>query len=154
MRRDGRPPPGWEPGPGWESVRARWRETETHHVDLDTGYTHRQWPADFTALLLPRVLPTLQARLADPVTVRVKAADHDLAATATAAGAADDPVIICGPTSSILSWLLGRPAALDTASPAPVGLTPPTSRCARQLSPGHHAAAPQQSPQARTYPPR
>jgi uncharacterized protein (TIGR03083 family) len=101
----------WHPAsrPAWMSVWARWRETEIHHVDLDTGYTHRQWPADFTRLLLPRVLPTLQARLADQVTIRAEATDHDLAATA--AGTADDRVIVRGPASAILCWLLGRPAA-------------------------------------------
>jgi maleylpyruvate isomerase len=39
--------------PAWASVWARWRETEIHHVDLDAGYTHHQWPANFTAVLLP-----------------------------------------------------------------------------------------------------
>ena len=95
--------------PARMSVWARWRETETHHVDLDTGYTHRQWPDDFTRLLLPRVLPTLQARLADQMTIRAEATDHDLATAA--AGAAGDLVIVCGPASAILCWLLDRPAA-------------------------------------------
>jgi maleylpyruvate isomerase len=94
--------------PAWMSVWTRWRESEIHHVDLDTGYTHRQWPYDFTRLLLPRVLPTLQARLADHVTVRAEATDYDLA---TAAGAAGDLVIVRGPAFAILCWLLGRPAA-------------------------------------------
>lgn len=97
--------------PAWMSVWARWRETEIHHVDLDTRYTHRQWPVEFTALLLPRILPTLQARLADQITVRAETTDLDLAATAAAAGAADDLVIVRGPASAILCWLLGRPAA-------------------------------------------
>jgi len=45
------------------SVWARWRETEIDHVDLDAGYTHSHWPAEFVDLMLPRVLPTLAARL-------------------------------------------------------------------------------------------
>lgn len=96
--------------PAWMSVWARWRETEIHHVDLDTGYTHRHWPAEFTALLLPRVLPSLQARLADQITVRAQATDHEVAATATAPGAAGDLVIVSGPASAVLCWLPGRPA--------------------------------------------
>jgi len=84
-----------------------------HHLDLDVGYTHDQWPAEFTDLLLPRVLPTLQARLADQVTIRAEAADRDLAVTATAPRAAGDLVIVRGPASAILCWLLGRPAAAD-----------------------------------------
>ncbi len=47
----------------WMSVWARWRETEIDHVDLDAGYTHSHWPAEFVDLMLPRVLPTLAARL-------------------------------------------------------------------------------------------
>jgi maleylpyruvate isomerase len=35
------------PRPAWMSVWARWRETEIHHVDLDSGYTHTHWPAEF-----------------------------------------------------------------------------------------------------------
>jgi maleylpyruvate isomerase len=49
--------------PAWMSVWARWRETEIHHVDLDAGYAHGHWPAEFVDLLLPRVLPTLATRL-------------------------------------------------------------------------------------------
>jgi maleylpyruvate isomerase len=45
------------------SVWARWRQTEIHHVDLDAGYTHSLWPAEFAGLMLPRVLPTLAPRL-------------------------------------------------------------------------------------------
>jgi maleylpyruvate isomerase len=30
----------------------RLREVEIHHVDLDAGYSHRAWPAEFCALLL------------------------------------------------------------------------------------------------------
>ena len=45
--------------PAWKSVWARWRETEIHHVDLDAGYTHDHWSAEFVRLMLPRVVPTL-----------------------------------------------------------------------------------------------
>ena len=112
--------------PAWMSVWARWRETEIHHVDLDAGYTHPQWPDDFTRLLLPRVLPTLQARLADQVTIRAEATDQDLAATA--AGAAGDLVVVRGPASAILCWLLGRPAADLTVTRAGQPWTLPRPR--------------------------
>jgi maleylpyruvate isomerase len=94
--------------PAWMSVWARWRETEIHHIDLDAGYTPDQWPAEFTDLMLPRVLPTLQARLADQITVQAEATDRDLAVTA----GAGDLVIVRGPASALLCWLLGRPAAV------------------------------------------
>ncbi len=40
--------------PAWMSVWARWRESEIHHVDLDVGYTHEHWSAEFVGLMLPR----------------------------------------------------------------------------------------------------
>jgi maleylpyruvate isomerase len=115
------PPEAWSrptaaragPRPAWMSVWARWRETEIHHVDLDAGYTHSQWPAGFVDLLLPRVLPTLAARLAGEVTVRTEATDRDPAVAAPAASTPDDHVIVRGPASAVLCWLLGRPAAAE-----------------------------------------
>ena len=70
------------PRPAWMSVWARWRETEIHHVDLNSGYTHSQWPAEFVDLLLMRVLPTLAARLADEITFQAQTTDRDPAVTA------------------------------------------------------------------------
>ena len=63
--------------PAWMSVWARWRETEIHHVDLDTGYTHSRWPAEFVDLMLPRVMPTLATRLNEEITVQVETIDRD-----------------------------------------------------------------------------
>jgi maleylpyruvate isomerase len=31
----------------WNSVWARWRESEVHHVDLDVGYSPNNWPSAF-----------------------------------------------------------------------------------------------------------
>lgn len=115
------PPDAWsrltaaraESRPAWMSVWARWRETEIHHVDLDAGYTHSQWPAGFVDLLLPRVMPTLAARLTDEITVQAEATDRDPAVTAMAASTADDHVIVRGPASAVLCWLLGRPASAE-----------------------------------------
>jgi maleylpyruvate isomerase len=115
------PPDAWSrptaartgPRPAWMSVWARWRETEIHHVDLDAGYTHGQWPAEFVDLMLARVMPTLAARLADEITVRAEPTDRDPAVTAMAAGTADDHVIVRGPASAVLCWLIGRPAAAE-----------------------------------------
>jgi maleylpyruvate isomerase len=102
--------------PAWMSVWARWRESEIHHVDLDVGYTHQHWPVDFVALMLPRVLPTLDARLPDEVAVQVEVIDRHWPQdrTATAPG---DAVVVRGTASAVLSWLIGRPV------PAGAGLT-------------------------------
>ncbi len=99
--------------PAWMSVWARWRESEIHHVDLDAGYTHGHWPAEFADLLLPRVMPTLATRLDGEFTVQVGTIDRDppVTATATAASAAAGLVIVRGPASALLCWLLGRASA-------------------------------------------
>jgi maleylpyruvate isomerase len=97
--------------PAWMSVWARWRETEIHHVDLDAAYTHRHWPAEFVDLLLPRVLPTLVTRLDGQIAVQVEAIDRDPAVKATTANVTEDLVIVRGPASAALGWLLGRASA-------------------------------------------
>jgi len=105
--------------PAWMSVWARWRETEVHHVDLDVGYTHEHWPAEFVSLMLPRVLPTLDTRLADELTVQVQVTDRHWSQADAVATASDDPAVVRGPASAVLCWLAGRPvpAAADlTAS--------------------------------------
>jgi maleylpyruvate isomerase len=117
----GMPPDAWSrltaaragPRPAWLSVWARWRETEIHHVDLNAGYTHCQWPAEFVDLLLPRVMPTLAARLAGEITVQAETTDRHPAVTAMAASTPDDHVIVRGPASAVLCWLIGRPAAAE-----------------------------------------
>jgi maleylpyruvate isomerase len=105
--------------PAWKSVWARWRETEIHHVDLDAGYTHDHWPAEFVSLMLPRVLPTLDTRLPDEVTVQVQVTGQNWPLASAAATTSDDPVVVRGAASAVLCWLAGRPvpAAADlTAS--------------------------------------
>lgn len=97
--------------PAWMSVWARWRESEIHHVDLDAGYTHGHWPAEFADLLLPRVMPTLATRLDEEITVQAETIDRDPPVTATAASAAAGLVIVRGPASALLCWLLGRASA-------------------------------------------
>lgn len=98
--------------PAWTSVWARWRESEIHHVDLDVGYAHGHWPAEFVDLMLPQIMPTLATRLDGEITVRAEAIDRDPPVTATTASATGEPVIVRGPASAVLCWLLGRaPAA-------------------------------------------
>jgi maleylpyruvate isomerase len=97
--------------PAWMSVWARWRETEIHHVDLDAGYGHGHWPAEFVDLLLSRVLPTLATRLDEQIALHVETTDRNPPARATAANATEDLVIVRGPASAVLCWLLGRASA-------------------------------------------
>lgn len=99
--------------PAWMSVWARWRESEIHHVDLNAGYAHGHWPAEFVDLMLPRVLPTLPSRLEEEVTVQVEAIDRDPPVTATTESTTGEPVIVRGPASAVLCWLLGRASAAE-----------------------------------------
>lgn len=111
------PPEAWSrpaaarigPRPAWMSVWARWRETEIHHVDLDAGYTQGHSQAEFVDLMLPRVMPTLAARLVDEITVQVHVTDRDQPVADTAATTADDRVVVRGAAAAVLCWLLGRP---------------------------------------------
>lgn len=97
--------------PAWKSVWARWRETEIHHVDLDTGYTHDRWPPEFVSIMLPRVLPTLQARQPDEVTVQIETTGQRWTQDGTTATTPDAPVVVRGTASAVLCWLIGRPVA-------------------------------------------
>lgn len=85
-------------------------------MDLDVGYTHEDWPAEFVRLMLPRVLPTLETRLADRPTVHVQVTDRQWAQADTPAATVDDPLVVRGPAPAVLCWLVGRPV------PATVGL--------------------------------
>lgn len=118
--------------PAWKSVWARWRESEIHHVDLDAGYTHHHWPAEFVRLMLPRVVPTLDTRLTGEVTVQVQVAGRQWTCASAAAPASGDPVVIRGPASAVLCWLTGRPV------PAAAGITASRS--------GQHCPLPQLRP--------
>lgn len=86
------------------SVWARWRETEIHHVDLDAGYTHSHWPAEFVDLMLPPGPANPGCPLADEITVQVQVTDRHLAETDAAATTADDLVVVCGAASAVLCW--------------------------------------------------
>jgi maleylpyruvate isomerase len=104
--------------PAWQSVWARWRETEIHHVDLNAGYTHDRWPAEFVSLMLPRVLPTLRNRLAEDLTVRVQTDGQQWTRVGAPAAPSDDPVVVRGSAAAVLCWLVGRsvPAAADISA--------------------------------------
>lgn len=48
--------------PARHLVFARWREVETHHVDLDLGYEYSFWPDELVQLWLPRLIEDLANR--------------------------------------------------------------------------------------------
>ncbi|HEY2813465.1 MAG TPA: maleylpyruvate isomerase family mycothiol-dependent enzyme [Acidimicrobiales bacterium] len=78
----------------------RWQELEVHAVDLGIGITHRDWSEEFVEASLPRLRPTLDARLPK-------------AATAPAPGVLDE--------RDELAWLYGRLQRDDLPTLAPWG---------------------------------
>lgn len=99
--------------PAARAADARLCEVLVHHVDLGTGYTPAQWPADFVGDMLSRVVASFHGR-EDAPAMRLHATDtgarHTIRAT-------DGPAPeIHGVESSLLAWLMGRSQGADLAA--------------------------------------
>jgi maleylpyruvate isomerase len=91
-------------GPLWPMATVpatRRREVEIHHADLDAGYGHGDWPADFCLDLLDVV--TADHAAGDSPAFAVRATD----AGRTWRVGADEPVVE-GSASALGWWLVGR----------------------------------------------
>lgn len=91
-------------GPAWPAPSlpgTRRREVEIHHADLDLDYSHRDWPADFSAALLDQVTRDHQAGSSDDFAVH--AADLDRTWTVGAAAP-----VVSGKVGDLAWWLIGR----------------------------------------------
>ena len=110
---DNRPSSSW--------IRARWQEVEVHRVDADSGYTADQWPADFVALLLPRLADRLSDRARGPLQLEVTAdgsLNPELVGrvwVVPGQDAPEDPVDVRGPDWAVLAWLTGRTSTVGDA---------------------------------------
>ncbi|MEU6236089.1 maleylpyruvate isomerase family mycothiol-dependent enzyme [Kitasatospora sp. NPDC047058] len=104
---------GW-PHPAWFTLHRCWRELETHHTDLATGYGPSDWPAAYVSWALDDTLTALAAR-GFPLG-RVEAPDLDRRWTLGPAGPA-----VTAPAHTLLAWLSGRSDAtpLTTTGPVP-----------------------------------
>ncbi|MFJ9615226.1 maleylpyruvate isomerase family mycothiol-dependent enzyme [Streptomyces noursei] len=91
---------GWR-HPAWFTLHRAWRELETHHVDLNLGYTSINWPARYVIWALDETVAALAAR-AFPV-ARVEATDLDRAWTLAPTGPT-----VTGPGHALLAWFCGR----------------------------------------------
>ncbi|MFB7333979.1 maleylpyruvate isomerase family mycothiol-dependent enzyme [Streptomyces adustus] len=107
---------GWR-HPAWFTLQRCRRELETHHVDLDLGYTTADWPSGYVTWALDDTIATLTAR--DFPVARVHATDLDRAWTLAPSGAT-----VTGPGHAILAWLAGRGPDTRLRSDAPLP-TPP-----------------------------
>ncbi|MFF5208723.1 maleylpyruvate isomerase family mycothiol-dependent enzyme [Streptosporangium sp. NPDC000396] len=107
---------GWR-HPAWYTLCRCWRELETHHVDLGTGYRTADWPVAYVTWALDDTLAALTAR-GFPV-AHVEAVDLGRSWTVSPAGPA-----IGGPGHALLGWLSGRAADDPLMSDRPLP-TPP-----------------------------
>jgi len=80
-------------------VGMRLREVEIHHADLDAGYTRRDWPGDFCAVLLDAM-----AKREWTESFQASPADRD----GTWSFGGDDGPIVTGTAADLGWWLTGR----------------------------------------------
>jgi maleylpyruvate isomerase len=84
----------------------RLREVEIHHVDLDAGYTTRDWSLEFAEILLEAMAKRL--RPDDPFEVKPMDSDRTWI---IGDGESESPVpVVTGPSADLAWWLTGRGA--------------------------------------------
>ncbi len=76
-------------------------EVEIHSVDLDLGYPFAQWPADFVAAMLDRVVGDFSARADTP---RLTLVGQDGHRWEVRGGGQ----VVSGPAPALLGWMIGR----------------------------------------------
>ncbi|MGQ7747127.1 maleylpyruvate isomerase family mycothiol-dependent enzyme [Streptomyces sp. WC2508] len=91
---------GWR-HPAWFTLHRCRRELETHHADLNLGYTTACWPADYVAWALDGTLTALAAQHF-PV-ARIDAEDLGRSWALSATGPT-----VTGHGHALLAWLAGR----------------------------------------------
>jgi len=113
------PAPAWAAEVEWLSGRrspaadivwSRLREVEIHHVDLDAGYSPRQWPGAFTVRLLHWVVRGFSTRDdVPPMVLRTPEVPEDL----SLGGSAPAGPVVSGPAWAVVAWLIGRADGQD-----------------------------------------
>jgi maleylpyruvate isomerase len=108
---------GWE-HPACYTVHRRRREVETHHADLDAGYSDADWPESYVRWELTGTLAWLRERGGLDAS-RVRATDLDVDVRLGGEGPE-----IEGTARALVVWLSGRGTGADlTGGPLPA---PPT----------------------------
>jgi maleylpyruvate isomerase len=105
----------WAAGPFtvWRLLVSRLQEVEVHHVDLDLSYGPADWPARFVRAELQRAIDELPGRLAAGVSLRLL--EEDGIGDWRVGADAPEPMVVRGPGSQLLAWLLGRPSSIAGA---------------------------------------
>jgi maleylpyruvate isomerase len=105
------PPANWANDMRWMSgetrpaskiLDARLREVAIHHIDLDAGYTASDWPSIFALRILVAMVPALEIRGIEPVTLVPTDADVRIDLSGGSA------VEARGPAWALATWVLGR----------------------------------------------
>ncbi len=81
----------------------RWREVEIHHADLMVGYSHRDWPTNFTEA----ALTSMTARLED-LSPGFHLVLTDLEASREISSVGPDAPVVRGTAADAAWWLSGR----------------------------------------------
>ncbi len=97
----------------------RAREVCVHAVDLGTGVTFADLPADFLVALGNDIVGKRSA--VPGVALRLEAAD---ASAVWDLPGADAPVSVTGPLADLVAYLSGRPHDLSTTDGSPVPVLP------------------------------
>lgn len=87
-------------------VPSRLAEVLIHHVDLDIGYSARDWPAEFVNDMLPRIADSINERAEAPPPVRLDGTDTGQ--TFKIGQVQDGTTTVSGPDYELLAWLLER----------------------------------------------
>jgi maleylpyruvate isomerase len=111
---------GW-PHPAWYVLHRRWREVEAHHLDLDAGYTHRDWSPAYVRWELTETLATIE-RDGGLAAGRVRATDLDVDVRL-----GEGPEI-AAPAHDLLGWLTARDGAAAADRPVPPPWPAPPAR--------------------------
>lgn len=105
------------PYPASRCAWGRWREVETHHVDLGLDvYTIESWSEEFVFSHLPHELAKLPGRLPSGTAVKVGGSRF---------GSGELTAAVDGPDPAILAWLLGRVGLAAPALRSSTGALPP-----------------------------
>ncbi len=98
--------PGGDQFPAHVVPIRRLGEVEIHHADLNLAYRPADWPEEFTAAYLPRLMRTWAGR-DDVPPFRVRAAGQERTWQAGPAGPGGGPVV-SGRAATLIAWLTGR----------------------------------------------
>ena len=95
------------PFPAFRVLERRLSEVEIHHVDLATGYSPGDWPADYVAIALPRVAESFAGREDAPRCLVWAEGTQDPFRIGPEQGESPE-VTIHGQPAEVLAWLTGR----------------------------------------------